>query len=71
MIFRIYGVLADTERVPAASGRPSHSADLLPQSRPRETETLTPSLACDPGSPELSKSYSDMAGELFTFYTGC
>ena len=25
-------------------------------------------LACGPGSPELSKSYLDMASRLFTFY---
>ena len=29
-------------------------------------QVFTP-LACDPGSPELSKSYMDMASKLFTF----
>ena len=42
---------------------------MLQTPRPAEEHKRqeTPTMACGPGSPELSKSYMDMASKLFTF----
>ena len=55
-----------THRTGNTYNQPNRPNRLTSQTKHQALRWFTP-LACGPGSPELSKSYMDMASKLFTF----